>query len=198
MRAATRLLAAGLLATGLLATGLLAAGLIAVGLGAGTPGRTGSALAAGDNELGPIAALQARLAGLGYDPGPRDGVMSAQTQQALLAYRRATGQSAGQGPMTDPVASAQEALQQLGFLAGPADGAIGPQTRDAIIRFEAARHLPIDPRVSDRLLAALAEAEAPAVAVSASQPPAPALPAAEPAVTGRQPLPAGVTPPPIH
>ncbi len=154
---------------------------------------------------GPIAALQARLAGLGYDPGPRDGVMSAKTQQALLAYRRATGRLAGQGPLTDPIAAAQEALQRLGFLAAPADGAIGPQTRDAIIRFQAARHLPIDPRVSDRLLAALAQAEAPPAAASGPPPaPAPTAPtaaapaAAAPAVTGRQPLPAGVTPPPIR
>ena len=176
--------------------------LVAVGLAA-VLGLT-AALAAGAGS-GPVAALQARLAGLGYDPGPRDGVMSAKTQQAMQAYQRAAGRPAGLGALADPIAAAQVALQRLGFLAGPADGAIGPQTRDAIIRFEAARHLPIDPRVSDRLLAELAEAEAPPV-VASGQPPAPAPTAptaaapaaAAPAVTGRQPLPAGVTPPAIR
>ena len=127
--------------------------------------------------------------------------MSAKTQQATLAYQHASGRPTGLGPMADPIATAQAALQRLGFLSAPADGAIGPQTRDAIIRFQAARRLPIDPRVSDRLLAALEQAEAPPVAAS-GQPPAPAptapAAAAPAAVTGRQPLPAGVTPPPIH
>ena len=180
---------------------LAAAGLVAAGLGAGTVGWSGPALAAADNGVGPIAALQARLAGLGYDPGPRDGVMSAKTQQAMQAYQRAAGRPGGLGPVADPIAAAQEALQRLGFLAGPADGAIGPQTRDAIIRFEVARQLPIDPRVSDRLLAALAEAEAPPVAASGPPPtPGATVPAApaEPAITGREPLPAGVRPPPIR
>ncbi len=173
--------------------------LAAVGLAAAL-GWIAPVIAAGDSGSGPIAALQARLAGLGYDPGPRDGVMSTKTQQAMLAYRRSSGRPAGLGPMADPIAAAQTALQRLGFLAAPADGAVGPRTRDAIIRFEAARRLPIDPRVSDRLLAALVQPEALPVAPSA-QPPAPeaaAAPAAEPATTGRQPLPAGVTPPPIR
>ncbi len=183
---------------------LAAVGLVAVGLAAAL-GWAAPALAAGDSGSGPIAALQARLAQLGYDPGPRDGVMSAKTQQATLAYQHASGRPTGLGPMADPIATAQAALQRLGFLSAPADGAIGPQTRDAIIRFQAARRLPIDPRVSDRLLAALEQAEAPPVAASGQPPaPAPTAPAAAapaaaaPAVTGRQPLPAGVTPPPIH
>ncbi len=178
---------------------LVAAGLVAVGLGAAL-GWTGPVLGAGDSGEGPIAALQARLAGLGYDPGPLDGVMSAKTEQAMLAYQHASSRPAALGPIADPIAAAQQALQRLGFQAAPADGAIGPQTRDAIIRFEAAEHLPIDPRVSDRLLAALEQAEAPPVAAS-GRPPAPITPAPSagaPVVTGRQPLPAGVTPPPIR
>ena len=111
---------------------------------------------------GAIAALQSRLSQLGYDPGPLDGVMSAKTQRAMLAYRRATGQRIATGTAGDPVAAAQTALQRLGFLSAPADGVIGPQTRDAIIRFQAANHLPVDPRVSDSLLAELDQASAPA------------------------------------
>lgn len=178
--------------------------LVAVGLAAAL-GWIAPVLAAGNSGSGPIAALQARLAEIGYDPGPVDGVMSAKTQQATLAYRHASGRPIGLGPIADPIAAAQAALQRLGFLSAPTDGVIGPQTRDAIIRFQAARHLPIDPRVSDRLLAALAQAEAPPVAASGQPPaPAPTAPtaaapaAAAPAVTGRQPLPAGVTPPPIR
>jgi peptidoglycan hydrolase-like protein with peptidoglycan-binding domain len=153
-----------------------------------------------DAGSGPIAALQARLGELGYDPGPIDGVMSAKTQQAMRAYQRAVGQPIATGAAADPIMAAQAALQRLGFLSAPADGALGPQTRDAIIRFQATNHLPIDPRVSDRLLAELERASTPAAAAasSASPNPSPAAPAAEPEVTGRQPLPQGVTPPPIR
>jgi peptidoglycan hydrolase-like protein with peptidoglycan-binding domain len=119
------------------------------------------------------------------------------------------------------VRHAQAVLQRLGLLAGPIDGDLGPATRDAIIRFEAARHLAIDPRVSDSLLAALGEAAAGATAESSppAPPPAPSAAAAPPAgatppaapqtaaeapaeapsgATGRQPLPPGVNPPPIR
>ncbi len=148
---------------------------------------------------GPIAALQERLAGLGYAPGPVDGVMSAKTQQAMRAYQRATGQPIESGSTADPVAATQRALQRLGLLSAPADGVIGPHTRDAIIRFQAAQHLPIDPRVSDQLLAELDQASSPAATANAqSAAPSPAMPPAEPAVTGRQALPPGVTPPPIR
>ncbi|HEY3910931.1 MAG TPA: peptidoglycan-binding domain-containing protein [Stellaceae bacterium] len=101
---------------------------------------------------------------------------------------------------SDPVAAAQTALQRLGFLSAPADGAIGPQTRDAIIRFQAAQHLPIDPRVSDQLLSDLDRAAAPTAPgpETTGQPPLPAAPAGAPKVTGRQALPPGVTPPPIR
>src|SRR5204862_7171080 len=78
-----------------------------------------------------------------------------------------------------PVVLAQKGLRQLGFYSGPTDGALGPGTRDAIIRFEVSRHLPVDPRVSDRLLAALAQ-ENTATATAATTPAAP--PAATPPV----------------
>jgi peptidoglycan hydrolase-like protein with peptidoglycan-binding domain len=149
---------------------------------------------------GPIADLQARLATLGYDPGPIDGVMSAKTERALFAYRRAAGHPGAAELDANPIMTAQAALQRRGFLTAPADGALGPQTRDAIIRFQAENHLPVDPRVSDRLLAELDQAGAPSGAGGANPPPA-ALsgpPPAEPEATGREPLPQGVAPPPIH
>ncbi|MGH7115926.1 MAG: peptidoglycan-binding domain-containing protein [Stellaceae bacterium] len=180
---------------------LRAAGnLTAIGLAAalGSAGPATPGLASASNLPGPIATLQARLGGLGYAPGPVDGVMSAKTQQAMRAYRRAAGRPIALGPAGDPIAVAQTALRRLGFLSVPADGAIGPQTRNAIIRFQVASHSPIDPRVSDGLLAALARAEAPPVVPNAGPPPASTAPPAEPEVTGRQPLPPGMTPPPIR
>ena len=175
-----------------------------------------------------IAALQEELRQAGFDPGPVNGVMNEKTTRALVAYerrmRRMPQAIASVGiDAADPVLRAQKELKRLGFYAGPADGALGPSTRDAIIRFEVSRQLPVDPRVSDRLLAALAEqappasntatapaaAPAPAPSSSAQGTPAPspaapqvatgaASPPPAPEATGRQPLPGWVNPPPIR
>ena len=173
-----------------------------------------------------IAALQEELRQAGFDPGPVNGVMNEKTTRALVAYerrmRRMPQAIASVGvDAADPVLRAQQGLKQLGFYAGPADGALGPGTRDAIIRFELSRQLPVDPRVSDRLLAALAEQapatsnaaaappSAPPPAAAAQETPAPsssapqvatgaASPPAMPEATGRQALPGWVNPPPIR
>ena len=177
---------------------------------------------------GPITTLQQELREAGFDPGPVNGVMSEKTTRALIAYERRMKHMpqaiASVGvDAADPVLLAQKGLQQLGFYSGPTDGALGPGTRDAIIRFEVSRHLPVDPRVSDRLLAALAPetaspaANAPAAPTAAAPPPAqaaaPATPPATPVpqvatgsagapatpqATGRQALPGWVNPPPIR
>jgi peptidoglycan hydrolase-like protein with peptidoglycan-binding domain len=180
----------------------------------------------------PIATLQQELREAGFDPGPVNGVMTEKTTRALIAYERRMKHMpqaiASVGvDAADPVLLAQKGLQQLGFYSGPTDGALGPGTRDAIIRFEVSRHLPVDPRVSDRLLAALAPetaspvASPPAAPTAAAPPPAPAAspppaqaaapptPApqvatgsagapATPQATGRQALPSWVNPPPIR
>src|SRR6202035_2737022 len=109
-----------------------------------------------------------------------NGVITEKTTRALFAYerrmRRMPEAIASVGvDAADPVLRAQQGLKQLGFYAGPADGALGPGTRDAIIRFEVSRQLPVDPRVSDRLLAALAE-QAPATSNTAAAPAAPPSP----------------------
>src|SRR5712675_1365686 len=176
-----------------------------------------------------IAALQEELRQAGFDPGPVNGVMNEKTTRALVAYerrlRRMPQAIASVGvDAADPVMRAQHGLRQLGFYTGPADGALGPSTRDAIIRFEVSRQLPVDPRVSDRLLAALAEqapaapntaaataappaAPAPAPSVQDAPGPAPsppqvatdaANPPPMPEATGRQALPGWVNPPPIR
>ena len=172
-----------------------------------------------------IAALQAELREAGFDPGPANGVMTEQTTRALIAYerrmRRMPQAIASVGvDAADPVMRAQKELKRLGFYSGRPDGELGPGTRDAIIRFEVSRQLPVDPRVSDRLLEALAEqapttnsnaAAAPAAPPPSAQdnappPPAPATgsqvatgaTAPAPEATGRQPLPGWVNPPPIR
>jgi peptidoglycan hydrolase-like protein with peptidoglycan-binding domain len=171
-----------------------------------------------------IAALQEELRQAGFDPGPVNGVMNEKTTRALVAYerrlRRMPQAIASVGvDAADPVMRAQHGLRQLGFYTGPADGALGPSTRDAIIRFEVSRQLPVDPRVSDRLLAALAEhapaapntappaAPAPTPAAEGTPAPSPtspqvatgaATPPAMPEATGRQALPGWVNPPPIR
>jgi len=153
---------------------------------------------------GPIAALQQQLKEAGDAPGPVNGVMTEKTGQAIAAYERRTGRPppALTAAGADPVRRVQAALQRLGMLRGPADGIVGPQTRAAIIQFEAARHLAIDPRVSDALLAALDKEGARATPTAAAVPPAAHPPAAmaetPPEAAGRQPLPSWVKPPPIH
>jgi len=173
-----------------------------------------------------IAALQEELRQAGFDPGPANGVMTEQTTRALIAYerrmRRMPQAIASVGvDAADPVMRAQKELKRLGFYSGRPDGGLGPATRDAIIRFEVSRQLPVDPRVSDRLLEALAE-QAPATNSNAATAPAtppppsaqetaPPLPppaagsqvatganAPAPEATGRQPLPGWVNPPPIR
>jgi peptidoglycan hydrolase-like protein with peptidoglycan-binding domain len=176
-----------------------------------------------------ITALQEELRQAGFDPGPVNGVMNEKTTRALVAYerrmRRMPQAIASVGvDAADPVLRAQQGLKQLGFYAGPTDGALGPGTRDAIIRFEVSRQLPVDPRVSDRLLAALAEQapatsnaaaaapsppSAPPPAAAAQETPAPSSSASQvatgaaspppmPEATGRQALPGWVNPPPIR
>ena len=172
-----------------------------------------------------IAALQEELRQAGFDPGPVNGVMSEKTTRALIAYerrlRRMPQAIASVGvDAADPVLRAQKELRRLGFYAGPADGALGPGTRDAIIRFELSRQLPVDQRVSDRLLAALVEQTPPASNTTAAAPSAPSAPSAQgtpapwpsapqvatgaatppptPEATGRQALPGWVNPPPIR
>jgi peptidoglycan hydrolase-like protein with peptidoglycan-binding domain len=148
----------------------------------------------------PIAAAQQQLNQRGYAAGPANGVMTDQTRRAIAAYER----KAGRPPEAlaalggNPVKHAQAGLRQLGLFVGPIDGTLGPETRDAIIRFEASRQLPIDPRVSDRLLAELdhaAPVSAPARAAGSSgvQQPETARPE-----SGRRPLPGWENPPPIR
>jgi peptidoglycan hydrolase-like protein with peptidoglycan-binding domain len=165
---------------------------------------TRSALPQAAPAAGPIAALQQQLKREGFAPGPVNGVMTEETRRALTLYQRRRGRPP-EALAADPVTRAQADLQQLGLFAGRVDGVVGPQMRDAIIRFEAARHLAVDPRVSDNLLAALDEARgdpgsppAGAPATGSATPAQGATPEMPPEATGRRMLPPGVNPPPIR
>jgi peptidoglycan hydrolase-like protein with peptidoglycan-binding domain len=122
-----------------------------------------------------IGGLQKELRGLGYDPGPANGVITKKTRRAIAAYERGAirppSAMLAAERVGNAVAQAQRALQQLGLLQGRADGVLGPATREAIIRFQIARALPIDPRVGDALLAALAQSAPPAKAEDQPQGP---------------------------
>jgi peptidoglycan hydrolase-like protein with peptidoglycan-binding domain len=157
-----------------------------------------AAAAAAPSETGPIAFAQRQLRSSGYDAGPVNGVMTEKTERAIRAYRRSGGGAAllAVNAAGNAVVDVQRALSEAGLLQAPADGVIGPATRDAIIRFEVAHRMPLDPRVSDRLLAALAPGAA--VPAAAPAPPAAPTPPAPSGALGRQPLPPGVTPPPIR
>jgi peptidoglycan hydrolase-like protein with peptidoglycan-binding domain/tetratricopeptide (TPR) repeat protein len=115
-----------------------------------------------------VRALQRRLAGLGYSPGPIDGRYGPLTEAAVIRFQTAHGLVTDgiDGPSTMAalasarlvlypgdgyvpggsrlVRSLQRHLSAAGFKPGPIDGRYGPLTERAVIRFQTARHLQID------------------------------------------------------
>lgn len=77
-----------------------------------------------DPQTGTVRQLQVRLIELGYDPGPVDGIMGAQTQAALRRYKTATGlapgapdgQSGVLAGRADPIAAAQNQMQPVSLV----------------------------------------------------------------------------------
>jgi MYXO-CTERM domain-containing protein len=116
----------------------------------------------------PVRALQRRLAGLGYSPGPIDGRYGPRTEAAVIRFQVTHGLVADgiDGPVTRAalasvklvlypgdgyvpggsglVRGLQRHLAAAGFRPGPIDGRYGPLTERAVIRFQTARHLRID------------------------------------------------------
>ncbi|MFZ0376463.1 MAG: peptidoglycan-binding protein [Solirubrobacteraceae bacterium] len=115
-----------------------------------------------------VRALQRRLTGLGYSPGPIDGRYGPLTDAAVIRFQAAHGLVADgiDGPSTTaalasaklllypgdgyvpggsgPVRALQRHLAAAGFRPGPIDGRYGPLTERAVIRFQTAHHLHVD------------------------------------------------------
>jgi peptidoglycan hydrolase-like protein with peptidoglycan-binding domain/TPR repeat protein len=115
-----------------------------------------------------VRALQRRLAGLGYSPGPIDGRYGPLTEQAVTRFQathglqvdgiagpQTIGALASAKPVLHPgdgyvaggsplVRTLQRRLAAAGYPPGPIDGRFGPMTERAVTRFQTARHLQVD------------------------------------------------------
>lgn len=115
-----------------------------------------------------VRALQRRLAGLGYQPGPidgrygrmteaavtrfqathsltADGIAGVRTLAALAAAKPLLYPGQGYGPNgSRAVTSLQRHLAAAGYSPGPVDGRYGPLTERAVTRFQRDRHLQVD------------------------------------------------------
>jgi peptidoglycan hydrolase-like protein with peptidoglycan-binding domain/DNA invertase Pin-like site-specific DNA recombinase len=170
------------------------AGLLQQGAGYAAPGGSEG-----------VRVLQRRLARLGWQPGPVDGLYGPRTEAAVARFQQATGLAAdgivgqhtrgalgrartwalrrGAGfaqPDGSPrVRALQLRLQRRGLRPGPADGRFGPRTRAAIIRLQRARGVPADGVADARTRRLLAKA-----GDRRSQSPATTAPADRPARPG--------------
>ena len=118
-----------------------------------------------------IQQAQARLAQLGFDPGPLDGQLGPRTAAALRQLQaiyglpesgridRATlsALTLDQGsPDTALIRHVQARLRHTGFDPGPVDGRLGLRTAVALRQFQASHGLGVTGKVDDETLAALA------------------------------------------
>ncbi|HBC91378.1 MAG TPA: hypothetical protein DCZ10_00340 [Pelotomaculum sp.] len=132
-----------------------------------------SGATAGELEVDSIitAAMQKSLAGLGYEPGPIDGIFGPKTKRALTGFQKSQGLPAdgvvnfqtimalttsGSGSENFTAILVQKKLTDLGYEPGPNDGIWGPKTRKALMKFQIRnRLLPhgiIDPQTIRLLL----------------------------------------------
>ena len=123
---------------------------------------------AGGMEAVRVRALQRRLDGAGYSPGPIDGRYGPRTEQAVDLFQNARGLRVDgiAGPLTlaalgarsnvlspgagyagagaGEVRALQRRLRRDGYSPGPIDGRYGPRTERAVTRFQAAHGLKVD------------------------------------------------------
>jgi DNA invertase Pin-like site-specific DNA recombinase/peptidoglycan hydrolase-like protein with peptidoglycan-binding domain len=117
-----------------------------------------------------VRLLQQKLRGLGWSPGPIDGMFGPRTEAAVVRFQHAAGLAAdgiagrrtgralrlaeprplrvGSGygrPEGSPrVRSLQARLRDHGLRPGPLDGRFGPRTQAAVMRLQAAADAPLD------------------------------------------------------
>jgi len=118
-----------------------------------------------------IQQAQARLAQLGFDPGPIDGQLGPRMAAALRPFQATYGLPESgridratlsalhldQGrPDTALIRQVQAGLRHIGFDPGPVDGRPGPRTTAALRQFQASHGLGVTGKVDDETLAALA------------------------------------------
>jgi peptidoglycan hydrolase-like protein with peptidoglycan-binding domain len=119
------------------------ASAVVLALGSGYSSRGGAAH---------VWALQRRLAGAGFAPGPIDGRYGPRTEQAVRSFQAAHGLGVNgiagaqylQPGGSPAVRSVQRRLSRAGFSPGPADGRYGPLTAQAVKRFQHAHRLAAD------------------------------------------------------
>lgn len=123
-----------------------------------------------------VRGIQEELAAHGYDPGPADGLLGAQTRAAIREYQRdagrlVTGEATKElldhlmfhlpkiyadthsgGVASSLVLSVQEELDALGYDVGRIDGVAGPITREAVRRFQNDAGLPVTGEIDGLLL----------------------------------------------
>ena len=128
----------------------------------------GAWLAVLDREL--LRAIQKELAQQGYSPGPADGEMGSQTEQAIRQFQKSQGLAvdgkpsvsllgALQNPLPEvsntdnakTISQLQTTLSALGYDTKGVDGHLGPATQSAIRDFERQHNLPVSGKLSEPL-----------------------------------------------
>ena len=171
---------------------------------------------AGGKDASLVRALQRRLDGQGYSPGPVDGRYGPRTENAVELFQRARGLRVDgiAGPLTlgalrttvlypgtshagagsPKVRGLQRQLRRGGFNPGPIDGHYGPLTEAAVRRFQVAHGLHVDGIAGPQTLG---ELERIAGRKRQATPPAPSARRATPSRPRTQPKPTTKPSPPV-